>query len=216
MSRVVTSGQKADDQPVARGERRRREIARVAEQVFLRSGFAATTMSAVAAEAGASKETLYRHFGSKEELFAEVVSNRAQVLREKLDADFDRPHAMADVLRDLGTRLLTHMNGTEALCLMRMVIAEVPRDPEIGRIFFTQGPERTQLRLAEYLEAARQRGEFHGDAVLAASIFLAGVLGLTHLVRLTLHDTPAPGEAEDARRVDEVVAMFLQRYGRQD
>ena len=170
-------------------------------------------MSAVAQEAGASKETLYRHFGSKEDLFAEVVGNRARVLREKLDADFNRPHAMADVLRDLGMRLLTHMNGPEALCLMRLVIAEVPRDPEVGRIFFAHGPERTRARLSEYLEAARERGEFHGDATLAASIFLAGVLGLTHLVRLTLQDTPPPGEAEDARRVDEAVAMFLQRYG---
>ena len=185
----------------------------MAEQVFLRSGFAATTMSAVAAAAGASKETLYRHFGSKEELFAEVVSNRARLLREKLDADFDRPHAMADVLRDLGTRLLTHMNGAEVMCLLRIVIAEVPRDPELGRIFYMHGPERTRTRLAEYLGAARHRGEFGGDPDLAASIFLAGIVGSLYLVRLILHDVPIPSAAEIRERVDEVVAMFLKQYG---
>lgn len=212
VSRAVKDRPQVDGSPVPRGERRRIEIVRVAEQVFLRSGFAATTMSAVAAEAGASKETLYRHFGSKEGLFAEVVGNRARVLREKLDADFDRPHAMADVLRDLGTRLLTHMNGAEVMCLLRIVIAEVQRDPELGRIFYAHGPERTRLRLAEYLEAARHRGEFRGDADLAASIFLAGIVGSLYIVRLTVHDAPVPGAREIRERVDEVVTMFLQRY----
>ncbi len=169
-------------------------------------------MSAVAAAAGASKETLYRHFGSKEDLFAEVVSNRARVLREKLDADFDRPHAMADVLRDLGTRLLTHMNGPEVMHLLRIVVSEVQRDPEIGRIFFVNGPERTRLRLAEYLTAARERGEFEGDADIAASIFLAAIAGSLYIARLTLHDMPVLSDDEIRQRVEEVVAMFLKRY----
>lgn len=213
MSRAVKERPQVDASPVPRGERRRLEIVRVAETVFLLSGFAATTMSAVAAEAGASKETLYRHFGSKEGLFAEVVENRARLLREKLDADFDRPDAMADVLHDLGTRLLTHMHGPEVMCLLRIVISEVPRDPEIGRIFYVHGPERTRLRLAEYLGAARERGEFHGDTDLAASIFLAAIVGSLHLVRLTHLDIPVPSPSEVQERVTEVVAMFLQRYG---
>lgn len=170
-------------------------------------------MSSVATEAGASKETLYRHFGSKETLFAEVLGNRARLLRETLDADFDRPHAMEAVLRDLGTRLITHMNGPEVMCLVRIVIAEVPRDPEIGRIFFVNGPERTRQRLAEYLGAAKLRGEFHGEPDLAASIFLAAIVGSLYLIRLTLHDVPMPSPAEVVERVEEVVAMFMQRYG---
>ncbi|MCW6508925.1 TetR/AcrR family transcriptional regulator [Lichenifustis flavocetrariae] len=186
----------------------------MAERVFLMRGFGATTMQVVAAEAGASKETLYRHFGSKGDLFAEVVGNRARLLREKLDADFDRPHAMAEVLRDLGTNLLTHMSGPEVMCLLRIVISEAPRDPDLGRIFFASGPERTRKRLAEYLEAARARGEFHGrSAALAANIFLAAVVGSLHMVNLTLHDPPVLTPAEIRERVDEAVAMFLNYYG---
>lgn len=171
-------------------------------------------MQTVAAEANASKETLYRHFRSKEELFAEVVSNRAQQMRAKLDADFDRPNAMPEVLRDLGTRLLTHMNRPDMICLLRMVVAEVPRDPEIGRIFFDNGPEQTRLRLTAYLAAARERGEFFGhDPGLAATVFLSAALGSQHLLRLTLPDPPALGADEIARRVDEIVAVFMNHYG---
>jgi TetR/AcrR family transcriptional regulator, mexJK operon transcriptional repressor len=62
---------------IPRGEKRREEIAAVAERVFLELGFTDTTMQIVASRAGASKETLYRHFGSKEGLFSEVVRARA-------------------------------------------------------------------------------------------------------------------------------------------
>jgi TetR/AcrR family transcriptional regulator, mexJK operon transcriptional repressor len=204
--------QHAETVPVPRGARRRLEIVAVAEQVFLESGFAATTMDAVARAAGASKETLYRHFGRKEDLFAEVVSNRARLLRERLDADFDRPNAMAAVLRDLGVNLLTHMSKPEVLCLLRIVIAEAPRDKKLGDIFFTHGPERTRIRLAEYLEAAGRRGEFRGNPSLAATIFLSAIIGSQHLLRLTVSDPPPLSSEEIVERVHEVVAMFMTHY----
>ena len=62
---------------IPRGEKRREEIAAVAERVFLELGYTETTMQIVASRAGASKETLYRHFGSKEGLFSEVVRARS-------------------------------------------------------------------------------------------------------------------------------------------
>jgi len=53
------------------------ELAAIAEHVFLARGFVDTTMQMIASQAGGSKETLYRHFRSKEALFAEVVGRRA-------------------------------------------------------------------------------------------------------------------------------------------
>ncbi len=58
---------------VPRGARRRQELAVVAEQVFAEHGYVETTMQMIASKAGASKETLYRHFQSKEDLFGEIV-----------------------------------------------------------------------------------------------------------------------------------------------
>ena len=187
----------------------------MAEAVFLAQGFTETTMRDVAARAGASKETLYRHFAGKEGLFAEVVSNRARLLRGRLDADFERPNAMAEILRDLGITLLEAMTSAEVTSLMRLVVAEAPRDPAIGRIFYVLGPERTRERLTEYLEAARGRGEFTGrDAGLAASIFLGAVTSQSHTARLVLQDPPPMDRAEIEERVDAVVAMFVGHYGR--
>lgn len=199
--------------PVPRGARRRDEIVAVAEAVFLAQGFAETTMSDVAARAAASKETLYRHFGSKEGLFAEVVSNRARQLRERLDADFERPNALPAVLQAFGTKLLEAMTSPEVSALLRLVVTEAPRDPAIGRIFYALGPERTRERLTEFLVAARARGEFVGDRPgLAASLFLGALTAQAHTARLVLQDPPPMGRAEIEERVTEVVAMFLLRY----
>lgn len=199
--------------PAVRGVRRRDEIVATAETVFLKNGYTETTMQEVAVRAGASKETLYRHFGSKEGLFAQVMNRRAQSLIDKLDAGLDRPKALADALRDLGIKLLEQMTSPAVTALLRIVVAEAPRDPTLGRIFYSLGPERTRAQLAEFLAAARDRGEFRGsDPGLAASIFLGAVIGMTHTARLVLQDPPPMSRADIEERVDEVVAMFLLRH----
>src|SRR5689334_18399264 len=52
---------------------KRRVIAKAATDVFLRHGYVAASMDEVAAVAGVSKQTVYKHFGSKEQLFLAVI-----------------------------------------------------------------------------------------------------------------------------------------------
>ena len=199
--------------PVPRGERRRREIAAVAEFVFFETGFADTTMQAIANRAGASKETLYRHFGSKEELFAEVVATRARSFLEDLDERFEQPGTVADVLHALGCRILETMCAKDSVALCRIVIAESPRNPELGELFMRAGPDRVRDRLSEFLAAAASRGELRcPDAGQAARIFLGAVLTNIHLTWLVLQDPPTIPRARMRAYVDEVVAIFMGRY----
>ena len=187
----------------------------VAEQVFLESGFSDTTMQAVALRAGASKETLYRHFGSKEELFGEIVANRARRLLARLDDDAERPGSMAGVLRDLGINLLDGLTNSEAIPLLRIVVAETSRDTALGRIFYSAGPARALSRLTDFLTAARDRGEFTGpNPGRAAAIFLGALMANFHTARLVLVDMPPIGRSEIEAHVEDVVAMFLHHYGR--
>src|SRR5437763_16491787 len=59
-----------------RSDRKRRQILDVAREVFLEEGFAAASMSTIAARLGGSKGTLYNYFKSKDELFAAYVERR--------------------------------------------------------------------------------------------------------------------------------------------
>ncbi len=185
----------------------------MAERILLRQGFAETTMQRVAEQAGASKETLYRHFLSKDNLVIEIVLARTEELRATLDANFDSGAGLPDVLRDLGLNLLRAMSGPEVIALLRIVVTETVSNPALGMALFTAGPERTSRRLTDYLKAAERDGAFTGgDPALAASLFIGAVMGNETVVNL-LRPPERPMTAERiAARVEEAVALFLSRY----
>ena len=54
---------------------RREEITQIATDLFLKNGFAGTSMSTVAMACGLTKASLYHHFKSKEELFIACVTS---------------------------------------------------------------------------------------------------------------------------------------------
>ena len=198
---------------VPRGKERHRQIALVAERVFLTHGYVDTTMQMVAEEAGASKATLYRHFGSKEDLFAEVITNGVHALRTRLDANFERSDAIGTVLTGVGTILLEAMTSPSIVAFLRMIVAETPRAPALGRLFHALGPGRTLANLTSYLTQAWERGEFLGmDPALAAGIFLGAITGRLTLDCLTLVNLPPMTRGEIEAHVDEVVALFLHCY----
>src|SRR5215475_5778703 len=64
----------------ATGERlpaKKLAVLKAALRLFLEQGFGATSMDAIAREAGVSKATLYAHVKSKEELFAAITTSCA-------------------------------------------------------------------------------------------------------------------------------------------
>ena len=201
------------DAPVPRGQRRRREIAAVAEQVFFENGFTDATMQTIAARAGASKETLYRHFGSKEELFAEIVETRARSFLDTLDENFAEPGTVADILARFGCQAIGMLFDPEAINLCRTVIAESPRNPTLGRIFLDEGPHRVRQRLGDFLAGASARGDLVcADPNVAAIMFIGLVMSSLHLERLALVPPPTMTCEEARAHVEEAVAIFLARY----
>ena len=65
---------------------RRGAILDAAEKVFLEEGFAAASMSAIAARVGGSKGTLYNYFKSKEALFEAYVQRHCAWQQEAMFA----------------------------------------------------------------------------------------------------------------------------------
>lgn len=196
---------------IPRGEKRREEIAAVAENVFLELGFTETTMQIVASRAGASKETLYRHFGSKEGLFSEVV--RARAARIYGEGQLRFQGAPEEVLTRLANNLLHLFVTDDPLCLFRIVVAETPRTPELGRIFFEQGPAQILQQLTLYLEEATRQGLLGcTDPALAAKLFLGAVAANRHIMMLVAPGWEALTEDTIREHVEEAVSLFLSKY----
>ena len=71
-------------QPRLPAVQRRRQLFDVSLEVFARRGFHAASMAEVAEAAGVTKPVLYQHFGSKRELYLELLGDVGQRLLEEV------------------------------------------------------------------------------------------------------------------------------------
>ena len=133
-------------------DERRETILKVAYAAFLNDGYAATSMSSIAARVGGSKATLYYYFPSKEDLFLAVIDEKCR----------DAHAVIADVLADAGdfhealrnlTDTLTRMILEEdRIAIRRLITAESARFSELGRGFYACGREKGIETLTEFFD----------------------------------------------------------------
>ncbi|MBN9219859.1 MAG: TetR/AcrR family transcriptional regulator [Mesorhizobium sp.] len=112
------ASEKARANPRAPQQKRGRErvaaLMASASMLFVEKGFEATTMTEIAARAGAAIGTLYLFFPTKEALANAILAENAEALSAELDALQEQakglaPAAIADTLFDLlGRFLATH------------------------------------------------------------------------------------------------------------
>src|SRR5690606_13342241 len=92
----------------------------------------------------------------------------------------------------------------------RVVVAEAPRQPDLGRAFYEAGPDRLAGSLACYLgEQARQGKLSLPDPRLAAEQLLGMLCGHHHLRALFGVRASELTACERARLVDSAVSRFL-------
>lgn len=141
---------------------RRELILQVAERSFLENGYHGTTMSSVATELKGSKETLWRHFSSKEQLFAAFLERATLTHYDELATIFNPSVASANVIELVCTSFLHRVLSPNMLALYRLVVGESGRHPEVGRIFY----ERVQGRMESLMKNLLQE-RFDIDADVA-------------------------------------------------
>ena len=196
------------------GNPKAQQILAAARHVFVEQGYGSASMDVIARTAGVSKATLYAHFAGKDALFAAMVGAECRRMSAVLDAPaFDEADIRA-ALRQIAGHFIELLMTGRALAIYRIVVAETPRFPELGRIFFETGPDRLLGRVADFLRRAGARGALEVPAPrLAAAQFIGMVRGEVYLRRL-LGIEPAAAEGELDRYIDGCVELFLSHYGR--
>ncbi|HVW53121.1 MAG TPA: TetR/AcrR family transcriptional regulator [Trinickia sp.] len=187
--------------------RKRSAILDGAKTVFLRGGFGLATMDDVASAAGVGKQTVYRHFGSKEALFVGLVSSMcAQVGGFLASAQGEQSDDAPEVeLRKLGWVLARSLIAPDYLRLYRAIVAEAERLPELGQVFYENGAKVVRAFAAKIL---RKRFD-ESTAALRAATFVQLVLGDAYL-ELSIGYTVPDVEARFALQIDEAVAAALR------
>lgn len=202
----------------SRSARKRRAILDAATDVFLRSGYLGTNMDEIAARSAVSKQTVYKHFASKEALFVEIVSSMTTEAGDMVHNEMPEPEDGADVaeyLRNYAYRQLTVVLTPRLMQLRRLVIGEVSRFPELAKVLYERGPMRALAALAASFEHLADRGLLAiDDPMVAASHFNWLVMSAPLNQVMLLGDGAIPKETELRRHASEGVRVFLAAYGK--
>lgn len=114
---------------------KREQILQGATRIFLQHGYAGTSMDRVAAEAGVSKQTIYSHFQDKEGLFTALIE---RITTRQLQVEFGSKPFQGEptlLLRRIAEGYLTKMGDREYIDLLRVVVAESARFPELAQLY---------------------------------------------------------------------------------
>jgi AcrR family transcriptional regulator len=156
------------DPPAQRHER----IMRAAARVFGELGYRGATTRRIAQEAGVNEVTLFRHFGSKDELIREALEYRARPGRKQVLPD--EPGDPVAELTEFGREQLDHLFRNRSL--IRTCMGEGDERPEIIAGAMSR-PVRLRRELLAYLYRLRDRAWIDDDADLqAAATMLMGAL----------------------------------------
>jgi TetR/AcrR family transcriptional repressor of mexJK operon len=201
-----------------RARAKRDQIRAGAQRLFLERGFAGTSTDAIASEAGVSKQTLYVYYSSKEELLVDVMrhlihENPQNRLPTVDEVSLGTSDEVRRALSSLAHGLIESIMQPDYLALIRVVIAETPRLPQLGSLFRSAVPERVLENVSTTLERAQTNGVIGAVDADAASRMLVGAL-LTYAIYDGLLVGDSPPRPPALERVEAMVDLYMKAIGK--
>lgn len=192
-------------------ERKREAILQAAIAEFRSSGFEITSMDRIAATAGVSKRTVYNHFPSKEELFAEILNR----LWNSITAEQDMPYSPQTPLREQLQTLLQaklHLLADENfLDLARIAIAATIHSPERAQDMVSRMGQREE-GLTAWIRQAQADGRLKPVEPAFAAQQMHGLLKTFAFWPQVSMGQPSLTRKEQAQVIESALDMFLSRY----
>jgi AcrR family transcriptional regulator len=202
---------------------KRNAILRAARKVFGRDGYARASIDTIAAEAGASTRTLYNHFGGKEALFTETVTDSAT---EVSASHIATVHRHLDHVTDLQANLVAlgfdlvtspvQEEFADHFAMVRQINSEAAHFPQASlEAWQESGPRRVHRELAKGFERLQTRGLLRparSDRMAQHFLALVG----TEVQQRSASGSAPFDDAEIRDIVEDGVRAFLGGYRPQD
>lgn len=195
-----------------RTERVTNRLLDAASKFFMERGFEATSMGEIARYARASKETFYRHFPGKEDLFRAVVIRGAKLVAAELSAVLLTHETPEKALAAFGELFLDRILSGDSVSFHRIMMMERERFPELIQSLRADGRERVRTSLTRYLDEQVARGRLRKmDTAVGTRQFL-DLVAAEMIMAATRCGRPKPSKAEIRQRVKEAIDCFLHGY----
>src|SRR5215212_6036638 len=144
---------------------RRRQILDAAFEEFSAKGFKGATIKSIAEVAGLqSPAVIYWYFPDKEALFREVLGTKMLVVQAVTEPGRLMELPPEEVLPTIGRRYLATFDDPAAQRMVRLMVGEAMRRPEIAEIFGNAVMKRVLGFLKRYMARQIQRPRLYRDA----------------------------------------------------
>jgi len=196
-----------------RAQAKRDAILAAAQEFFIRHGFGSTSMDAIAVAANVSKQTLYRYYQHKEALFIATMQHMVfehtmmTLFAELRETPMESLPQLEHALLTWAQVALENIMQPDYVALVRVLIAELPRFPSLGPLFFSVLPQEGSSVLRALLESAAAHGVIKArDLDATIQLFVGPLLMyiIGALMRPNSSLQPLPSE-----RVATLVQLFL-------
>jgi TetR/AcrR family transcriptional repressor of mexJK operon len=205
-----STSQKAGRPTSGELERRKHKIMQVATSLFVRDGYAGTSLVDIAKGAGVATRTVYQHFGDKEAMFRHVMFARetAAVFAPPAIPPDD---SLLDIIVRAANYILEVSLRPTTVDLMRLTISESKRFPELTKKLTDVTYSRFRTNVKGIFDELVQRGLVKDtDTALSAAIFVDLILGTTPLLVYAGWQSPPPRYGQ----LNHKIELFVQgRFG---
>lgn len=182
-------------------QQKRNTILRTAEKLFLEQGYGITSMDKIAEKAGITKQTVYRYFSSKENLFVAVMES----IRKTDSGHYSfSSQSVQEELQHYGEYVLAFHLHPSALGLYRLMLTEGVQE-NLSQVFMKTGPKQVTQTLITFLQ---QRYPEHTECEFFAQMFISMVLAPRNQVLMS--GKKHLKKSAQKEHIQKVVECFLK------
>lgn len=189
-------------------DERRRGVIDAAFDELIDHGYERVTMLGIARRAGASKETLYAWFASREGLFAAMIEENADRAAAQVAAALDGAADPRDILTGFAFGLAQLLTSDRSVVLNRAAMVS----PDLARLLLASGRHRVGPLVERYLAGLADEGRLVVDDPAEAFGLLYGLVVQDTQIRVLLGEA-APSPEAVAARAGVAVDRFLLLTG---
>ncbi|MFQ3201010.1 MAG: TetR/AcrR family transcriptional repressor of mexJK operon [Zhongshania sp.] len=193
-----------------KSEEKRKQIIDAAGALFISSGFEKVSMEEIAKSAGVSKQTIYSHFGNKQQLFTSAIDDKCDeyhLVPDKIESSI---HCQ-EYLVSFCIHLSALLTSEDAIGMFRVCVGEAGRS-EVGELFWEAGPGKIRKQLANYLTEQNKLGHLKIDNIEIAAAQLISMIAYETQLRSVLGLQKYRSNLELKEYVSHCAQMFYKAY----
>ncbi|MAG76160.1 MAG: TetR family transcriptional regulator [Colwelliaceae bacterium] len=195
----------------SKNEVKRQQILDAATALFTEQGYIATSMMKIASVADVSKQTVYSHFGSKEELFSAAITHKCDSALGLTLASTELAEPRKALLA-IGQKFFEMITSKEALAVHKICAFESRSYPELSELFYQAAPQRLLTEMTKLMEQFDQSGVLSIPSAKFAAVQFLNVVKGEAFMRIEFNTKKQLPQSEIDAYIENSVDFFLRGY----